>query len=237
MMLFPSCFEGPFGISRLLYYTAVWSGGRTSEVQMRGFDTMRTHVGEIARSASRDRVERLSRFVNLLSGSPRATLLLPPDIAAGFFEACLFESPALLELGYPRDEPAVFATSFPSPARNSVRTVNQIRSAVHHLGGDFELLRSLLRSGEHCEPSLSVEFSLWPSQRTADGTFALRLGYSGQTVPSLMILRRRLAGYVLLCCWDMALRLRDTERIPLSDTDFRTFALNSLEMLERGSNR
>lgn len=228
MTLFPSGFRGPEEISRLLYYAAIWSGGRTSEVRMQGFDTLRTHVNEIARSPSSGRVEKLSKYMNLLSGTSRSNVFLPPDIASGFFEACLREASTLLELGYPRDEPAVFVTRLPSPSSNSIRTRHQIRSALHHLGGDFELLKTLLRTAGSTDVSLEVSFSVWPPRRFRDGCFVLRLGYPGQTVPAVMMLDRRLFGYVLLCCWDLALRLRDAEKIPVSQPDFSSFAAGLL---------
>jgi hypothetical protein len=224
MQLFPSSFLTPSDISRLLYYTAIWSGGRTSEVWMQGFNTLRTHVNEISRSPSSGRVEELSRQMNLLSGTTETSIYLPPDIAYSCFGACLSEASALLELGYPRDEPAVFSTSFPSPARNSIRTRHEIRSAVHHLGGDFELLKTLLRTENSTDPCLNVSFAVWPPQHIPENRFLLRLGYAGQIVPSVMILDNKLFGYVLLSCWDLAIRLRETENLSTSEPDFRSFA-------------
>lgn len=226
MTLFPSNFRNPDDISRLLYYAAIWSGGRTSEVRMDGFDTMRTHVGEIARSPSSGRVERLSKYLNLLSGISRTTIYLPPDIASGLFGACLWEASALLELGYPRDEPAVFTTTLPSPSVNSIRTRHQIRSALHHIGGDFGLLKALLRTSGAADSALEISFSVWPPRRVREGCFILRLGHPGQAVPAVVSAQGRLLGYVLLCCWDLALRLRETEKISVSEPDFRTFAMN-----------
>ncbi|NOQ22645.1 MAG: hypothetical protein GQ565_08355 [Candidatus Aegiribacteria sp.] len=225
MILFPSNFMNSFDISRLLYYAAIWSGGRTSEVRMQGFNALRTHVGEISRSPSSGRVEQLSRQMNLLSGNTDTSVYLPPDVASSCFGACLSEASALLELGYPRDEPALLTTSLPSPARNSIRTRHQIRSAVHHIGGDFELLKTLFRTEDSTDPCLDVTFAVWPPQRVRENRLILRLGYPGQVVPSVLILDDRLLGYTLLCCWDLALRLRDTENISTSEPDFRSFAL------------
>jgi hypothetical protein len=224
MILFPSIFKNQEDVSRLLYYTAIWSGGRTSEVRLQGFDTLRTHVSEISRSPSSGRISGLTKQMNLLSGSYQNTIYIPPDIATGLFRACITEAPALLELGYPRDEPAILTTSLPPPGVNSIRTQHQIRSAVHHLGGDFDLLKALMRTIDPSDPSLDISFCIWPPSRIREGHFALRLGYSGQSVPSLVILSREMTGYALLCCWDLALRLRDTEKIPVSETDFESFA-------------
>lgn len=229
MILFPSNFMNPFDISRLLYYAAIWSGGRTSEVWMQAFNALRTHVKEISRSPSSGRVEELSRQMNLLSSNTDTSVYLPPDIASSCFGACLSEASALLELGYPRDEPALFTTSFPSPARNSIRTRHQIRSAVHHIGGNFELLKTLFRTEDSTDPCLNVTFAVWPPQRVPENRFMLRLGYPGQLVPSVLILDERLLGYVLLSCWDLALRLRETEKISTSEPDFRSFAASVMD--------
>lgn len=224
MQLFPSNFLNSADISRLLYYTAIWNGGRSSEVWMQGFNTLRTHVNEISRSPSSGRVAELSKQINLLSGTSETSIYLPPDIASGCFRASLSEASALLELGYPRNEPAVFKTSLPSPALNSIRTHHEIRSAVHHLGGDFELLKTLFRTRDSTDSCLDVSFAIWPPQHIPENRFLLRLGYKGQTVPSVMILNYRLLGYVLLSCWDLAIRLRETENISTSEPDFRSFA-------------
>lgn len=233
MILFPSNFIDSFDISRLLYYAAIWGGGRTSEVWMQGFNALRTHVNEISRSPSSGRVEELSRQMNLLSGTSDNSIFLPPDIASNCFGACLSEASALLELGYPRDEPALFTTSFPSPGRNSIRTRHQIRSAVHHIGGNFDLLKALFRTEDSTDPCLDVTFAAWPPQRIPENSFALRLGFQGQLVPSLLILDNRLLGYVLLVCWDLALRLRDTEKISTSEPDFRSFAESVMDEISR----
>ncbi len=233
MILFPSNFKNPLDISRLLYYVAIWSGGRTSEVWMQGFNALRTHVNEISRSPSSGRIEELSRQMNLLSSNTDTSVFLPSDIASSCFGACLSEASALLELGYPRDEPALFTTSLPSPARNSIRTRHQIRSAVHHVGGDFDLLKALLRTEDSTDPCLDVTFAVWPPQRVPENRFILRLGYPGQIVPSVLILDERLLGYVLLSCWDLALRLRESENISTSEPDFRSFALKVIDGLKR----
>ena len=81
------------------------------------------------------RIEELTRQMNLLSGNTESSIFFTSDITSNCFGACLSEVSALLELGYPREEPDLFTTSFPSPGRNSIRTRQQIRSAVHHLGG------------------------------------------------------------------------------------------------------
>ncbi len=229
MTLFPSIFEKPSDVSKLLYYAAIWSGKGTSEVWVQGYSTLQTHVTEISRSPSGERVENLSKVLNFISSNRETSVYLPPDIASSLFSACLSEAPALLELGYPRDEPATFTTTFPGPAMNSIRTQNQIRSAIHHLGGDMELFKILLRSSESTDPCLDVIFAVWPPQRIQEGKFILRLGYPGQTVPAVMILDERLAGYVLLSCWDLALRLRNRENIQTAVPDFLSFSEDAIQ--------
>lgn len=229
MTLFPSIFEKPSDVSKLLYYSAVWSGRRTSEVWVQGYRTLQTHVTEISRSPSGGRVENLSKVLNFISSNRETSVYLSPDIAASLFSACLSEAPALLELGYPRDEPATFTTTFPGPATNSIRTQNQIRSAIHHLGGDMELFKILLRSSGSTDTCLDVVFAIWPPQRIQEGKFMLRLGYPGQAVPAIMILDERLAGYILLSCWDLALRLRNKENIQTAVPDFRSFSVDAIQ--------
>ncbi len=228
MTLFPSIFEKPSDVSKLLYYAAVWSGKSTTEVWVQGYSTLQTHVTEISRSPSGGRVENLSKILNSVSSNRETSVSLPPDMASSLFSACLSEAPALLELGYPRDAPATFTTTFPSPAMNSIRTRNQIRSAIHHLGGDMELFKILLRSSGSTDPCLDIMFSVWPPQRIQEGKFILRLGYPGQTVPAVIILDERLAGYILLSCWDLAMRLRDREDIQTAVPDFRSFSMDAI---------
>ncbi len=228
MTLFPSIFEKPSDVSKLLYYAAVWSGKGASEVWIQGYSTLQTHVTEISRSPSGGRVENLSKILNFISSNRETSMSLSPDMASSLFSACLSEAPALLELGYPRDEPTTFTTTFPGPAVNSIRTRNQIRSAIHHLGGDMELFKILLRSSGSTDTCLDIMFAIWPPQRIQEGKFMLRLGYPGQTVPAVMILDERLAGYILLSCWDLALRLRDIENIQTTVPDFRSFSMDAI---------
>ncbi len=229
MTLFPSIFENPSDVSKLLYYAAIWSRKRTSEVWVQGYRSLQTHVTEISRSPSSGRVENLSKVLNFISSNRDTSVFLPPDLASRLFDACLSEAPALLELGYPRDEPTTFTTTFPGPAMNSIRTRNQIRSAIHHLGGDMELLKILLRSSESSDACLDIIFAVWPPQRIPEGKFMLRLGYPGQAVPAVMILDERLAGYILLSCWDLALRLRGRENIETAVPDFRSFSVDAIQ--------
>jgi len=171
------------------------------------------------------RVSELSRILGRLPDLGDPSAAVDPETASELYRACLLEVPALLELGYPRNEPPVFRTRLPGPAANSRRTMRQIRSAVHHLGGDFELLRSLFRTGDHSHASLEVSFHVWPPPpSTKDGKFFLRLGFNGQGVPSVLQLSSSLIGYVLLVCWDLALRISEAEGVLPTFNDFQTFA-------------
>jgi len=171
------------------------------------------------------RVRELSRVLGRLPDLGDPSAAVDPGTASELFRACLLEVPALLELGYPRSEPPVFRTRLPGPAVNSRRTMRQIRSAVHHLGGDFELLRSLFRTGDRSHPSLEVSFHVWPPPPgSGDGKLFLRLGCSGQTVPSILQLSSSLVGYALLVCWDLALRISEVEGVLPTFNDFQTFA-------------
>ncbi len=229
MKRFPSNFRNGAQVAGLLYYATVWGGGRKPEVMVKGLDSLRMHVNEITRTPSGGRVEKLARYVNTIHGMGRAGVPVPPDTATRLFEACLAESGALLELGCPRDEPVVFTASFPSPAANSIRTENQVRSALHHVGGDFELFRAMMRTGSFPDASLEFSVSPWPPPVIPEESFILRLGFPGQAVPAVMLLRRRLLGYILLCCWDMAVRLRDRENVSLLYPDFASFVSDFME--------
>ena len=231
MIRFPSAFADPGELSRLLYHTAVWSGGRNSNVWIRGSASLRTHVREISRSPSGMRVQELSRVLGRIPELGEPSTVLDPATASELFRACLAEVPALLELGVPRSEPVVFRTRLPGPADNSRRTMRQIRSAVHHLGGDFELLRSLFRTGDRSHSCLDASFHVWPPPPPdEDGKFLVRLVYREQTVPSVLQLDSSLAGYALLACWDLALRIREAEGILTSVPDLQTFVEDHLRI-------
>lgn len=223
MRRFPSSFGDAGQLSRLLFHAAVWAGGRAGPVTVRGWRTLHSHVREIGRSPSGGRIELLSRTLALLP-DPGDPARLEAGHAADLFGACLAAAPALLELGFPRAEPPGFQTRLPSPAVHPRRTEAQIRSAMHHLGGDFELLKVLLRSPEASDPSLDVLFHCWPPPGPAEGRLRLHLGFRGQTVPAILELGGSMTGYALLCCWDLALRLGSAEGIGRTAADFAAFA-------------
>jgi hypothetical protein len=229
MNRFPSSFVDPDQLSRLLFHTAMWSGGgRAAPVTVRGFMTLQSHVREIGRSPSGGRVESLSRVLGRLP-DPGDPARMAPSPASELFSACLAAAPTLLELGYPRDSPPGFLTRLPSPARNPRRTTAQVRAAMHHLGGDFELLRVLLRNPDAADPSLDAVFHAWPPPHPAEGRLRLSLGFMGQTVPAVLELGGAMVGYALLCCWDLTLRLREAEGILQTSPDFMTFAGASVD--------
>ena len=221
-MRFPSSFGDPGQLSRLLYHAALWGGGRNEPVTVKGFRTLQSHVREIGRSPSGGRIELLSRVLGGLP-DPGDHVTMVAGQAADLFSACLASAPTLLELGFPRNEPPCFLTRLPSPARNPRRTTAQVRAAMHHLGGDFELLKQLLRNPDIADPSLDAVFHAWPPPHPAEGRLRLSLEFRGQTVPAVLELGRTMAGYALLCCWDLAVRLREAEGIMQAVPDFLTF--------------
>jgi len=220
---FPSSFADGTEISRLLYHAALWGSGRNGTVALRGYPTLQAHARELGRSPSGARVDALCRVIRRLP-DPGVTSLVPPTDAADLFGACVDGAPALLELGFPRDEPPGFATRLPSPGRNTRRTPVQIRAVTHHLGGDFELLRVLLRNPGLTDPSLEVVFHAWPPPRPREGRMRIALAHRDGTVPAVLEFGGALDGYVLLCLWDLAMRLRDAEGILPTSPDFAGFA-------------
>lgn len=223
MTWFPSAFADAGELSRLLYHSALWGAGKGTTVRMNGFGPLQTHVREIGRSPSGSRVEELSRVLGRIPDRGDAVLSMTPLQSSELFGACLRSAPALLELGYPRDEPPSFMTRLPGPGGNPRRTPAQVRSAMHHLGGDFDLMKVLLRSSAATDPALDMVFHTWPPSRSSDGRIRLRLGFRDQAVPAVLELGEPLTGYVLLCCWDLALRLREAEGIMPAVPDFSTF--------------
>jgi len=223
MTWFPSAFADARELALLLYHASLWGNGRAASVRMNGVGPLQTHVREIGRSPSGNRVEELSRVLGRMPDRGDAVLSMTPLQSMELFGACLRSAPALLELGYPRDEPPSFLTRLPGPGGNPRRTPSQVRSAIHHLGGDFDLMKVLLRSGGATDPALDIVFYTWPPSRSTEGRIRLRLGFRDQTVPAVLELEEPLAGYVLLCCWDLALRLREADGILPAVPDFSTF--------------
>jgi hypothetical protein len=186
---------------------------------------------EISRTPSGSRIRNLFREVNLWPEETEVSGSLPPGGAAGLFTAAQTEATALLELGYPRNEGIDFVTWLPCPGESSPRTRNEIRAAVHHLGGDMDLILTLLRTPDRFHPALKVSFSAWPHQSgQIPGTgspenTSLHLHYQGQTVPAVLTMNRALLGYCLLTVFDLAVGISKTKGASRTAEDFETFAM------------
>ncbi|MBD3369398.1 hypothetical protein GF402_03430 [Candidatus Fermentibacteria bacterium] len=223
MLRFPSRFGGPRDISRALYHLSVWGGGRESSVWIPQFASLSNHVREISRTPSGSRVAGMSRQLSLWPDRAELAASLPPPDAADLFAACMREATALLELGYPRGEGLDFVTRAPLPGSNSRRTKAQIRSALHHLGGDFGVFKSLLRAPDRFDPRLKVVFSVWPSESIDSDFEAVHLAYEGQTVPAVVSFHKDVRGYCLLVMFDLAERLRAAEGVAMATRSFAEF--------------
>ncbi len=222
--VFPSSFQNAWQVSRALLYLSAWSGGRQATVWIPQFASLRNHVREIGRSAAGSRVEKLARALSLWPDTAEVSASLPCAGAAGLLAAALAEAPALLELGYPVGEGLDFVTRVPPPAANTRRTPAQIRSAVHHLGGDFGLFRIMMKVPDPHAPCLRAVFSVWPRYSPPGEHQHLGLPFPGQAIPSVLSFRRDLRGYCLLVAYDLAQHLRVAEGIPAAFEGFEAFA-------------
>lgn len=219
--VFPSAFESAWHASRALYYLASWAGGLRCPVWVPQFASLRNHVREISRTAAGGRVAGLVRSLGLWPEVHDVAASASPAEASSLFSACLSEAEALLELGYPEQEGLTFVTRAPQPSDNTRRTPQEMRAALHHLGGDFGLFRELLRFPDPHSPALRVTFSVWPTH-LVDGerTVQIALPFEGQAIPASMHFSRELRGYMLLVVHDLAARLRSAENIPLTSDSF-----------------
>jgi len=230
MLRFPVSFESPAAVAETLYRTALWSGGRRNAVWVPQFAAVRRLVREISRTPSGSRIRNLFREVSLWPDETEVSASLPPKGARDLFRAAQEEATALLELGYPRSEGIDFVTRLPSPGPGSRRTRNEVRAAVHHLGGDMGLLMTLLRAEDRFHPALKVTFSVWPHGAVrggvagTPGSFSLHLHFGGQTVPAVMTMSRDLLGYCLLTAYDLALEVSRSAGAGRMIEDFSAFA-------------
>lgn len=224
MLTFPSSFRSSWDVSRALHHLALWSGGRGSTVWIPQFASLRNHVREISRTPAGSRVKRLSRQMSVWSESAELAASLHPRDASVLYGAALEEAQALLELGYPRSEGLSFVTRIPPPRENTRRTPKQMQSALHHLGGDFALFKTMLRSADRYDPRLKAVFSAWPEESYGESLEQIRISYPGQTVPAVVSVSRELRGYALLVIYDLAARLRAAEGIQMSAASFSEFA-------------
>ncbi len=225
MTRFPSDLRDTRDAGLVLARACTWSDGLGGRVRITGLDLLRTHVREIDRSPSSGRIGSLPRLLDALP-DPGASTDLPADVAGTLFSACLCWSAPLLELGFPPGEPPGFHTRLPSPGVSPRRTHAQMRSAMHHLGGDFGLLRSLLVSGASSDPSLRLSMRPWPVGEPGE-RILLELRPPSVRLPATMLLEPDLRGYVLLAAWDLALRLAESDGVPVLYGSFEDFVVEA----------
>lgn len=189
-------------------------------------------ITDISRTPSGERVKGIFRQVNLWTDESVSSTILPPAGAAALLSSCADEASSLMELGYRREDGIDFITALPDPACNPVRTHSQIRSAIHHLGGDMTRFIEMLGRPEPSSPELKLVFSVWPTGgrlpdawRPGENTVCLHLSVADSSVPLVVSFSRKLFGYGLLCLWDLATGIADRDRgIKLTHPSFSLFA-------------
>jgi len=230
MLRLSSAFESHENVAEALYQMALWSGGRTSSVWIPQFSAIKRLVGEISRTPSGSRIRNLFREINLWPEEAEVSSSLAPRGASDLFLAAQMEASALLELGYPRDDGIDFITRIPCPGMSTPRTRSEIRAAIHHIGGDSDLMIDLLRTPDRFHPALRACFSVWPHRlyhvpgMSADETFSLHLHYPGQLVPAVLTMNRALLGYCLLVAFDLGSMVLESTDIQRGTEDFESFA-------------
>jgi len=229
MLRLSSFFESHEDVAEALYQMALWSGGRTSSVWIPQFSAIKRLVGEISRTPSGSRIRNLFREINLWPEETEVSSSLSPRGASDFFRAAQLEASALLELGYPRDDGIDLITRMPCPGVSTSRTRSEIRAAIHHIGGDSDLMIALLRTPDRFHPALRVCFSVWPHRlyhvpgMSADETFSLHLHYPGQLVPAVLTMNRTLLGYCLLVAFDLGTIVLEAAGSGRGTEDFESF--------------
>lgn len=188
-------------------------------------------VQDVSRTPSGTRLAETYRNVHLWGDERMNSRILPAAGAAALFLACRREAPALLELGYPRNAGIDFITDLPGPGCNPVRPPAQSRSAMHHLGGDMELFMEMVSKPVPGHYALKMAFSVWPREGRIpqpwtgrEEPFTLLLNPAGDEVPSVVSMSPRLFGYCLLCCHDLAERVRTCLQDPGRRMPFGVFA-------------
>lgn len=170
--------------------------------------------------------------MNLWTDESVSSSLLPGHGASALLEACAGEASAILELGYRREDGIDFITSLPEPHRNPVRPVTQIRAAIHHLGGDMQLLRNLVERPEPSSRKLKLVFSSWPlggrlpdAWSPGEEIMSVHLSVEQASVPLVISFSRGLLGYAVLSLWDLAGSLSgERKTVRLTQPSFKAFA-------------
>ena len=193
---------------------------------------LRQIASDISRTPSGERVREIYRQVNLWTDESVSSTFLPGHGASALLEACASEASALLELGYSRENGIDFITAFPEPHKNPLRPVTEIRSALHHLGGDMKLFMDLLDRPEPSSRHIKLVFSAWPlggrlpdAWRPGEETISLHLEVTRASVPLVVSFSGRLLGYALICIWDLARSLKaERKTAHLLHPSFKAFA-------------
>lgn len=208
------------------------SASGRSAVRVPQLPRLRSIISDISRTPAGERVRETFRQVNLWTEDSVSSTFLPGTGSASLLSACAMEASALLELGYRREDGIDFITSLPEPSQNPVRTLTQIRSAIHHLGGDISLLVRLLERSEPSSPHLKLVFSVWPlggrlpdAWRPGESVQSLHLSVGEVSVPMVITFNTELRGYALLCIWDLARNLASSRKsVELIKPSFKVFS-------------
>lgn len=211
------------------------SASGRSAVRVPQLPRLRSIVTDISRTPAGERVRETFRQVNLWTEDSVSSTFLPGLGSSSLLTACAREASALLELGYRREDGIDFVTSLPDPSRNPVRTLTQIRSAIHYLGGDISLLVRMLERSEPSSPDLKLVFSVWPlggrlpdAWRPGKNVQSIHLSVREAPVPMIVTFSRELRGYALLCIWDLARNLAGSRKsVELSSPSFEVFSQQS----------
>jgi hypothetical protein len=195
----------------LFKYTVSRSAIGRSGVRVPQLPRLHQTIKDISRTPSGERVKGIFRQVSLWTDESVSSTILPSAGASALLSACAREASSLLELGYRREDGIDFVTALPDPADNPVRTPSQIRSALHHIGGDMTRFLEMLDRPEPSSPELKLVFSVWPTGdrlpdawRPGEKTVSLHIPVADSSVPVVISFSSRLLGYALLCAWDLA---------------------------------
>jgi hypothetical protein len=232
MVKFPADLDLMEDLETLFRRTVSRSSMGRSAVRVPQLPRLRQIVFDISRTPAGERVRETYRQVNMWTDESVSSTFLPGTGSAALLRACASEASALLELGYRRQDGIDFVTSFPSPVSNPVRPLTQIRSAIHHMGGDMALFMDMLNNPQPSSPELKLVFSIWPTGgrlpdawRPGQITVPLHLSVKEAPVPLVVSFSERLKGYALLCIWDLAKGLAGKNTgIKLIRPSFQAFA-------------
>ena len=232
MVKFPLRLEGKSQLELVFRRAVARSVTGRHTVRIPQLPRLRQVVSDISRTPAGERVENIFRQVNMWTDESVSSTILPAGGAASLLSACAAEASALLELGYRREDGIDFITALPGPASNPVRSPQEVRAAVHHLGGDMRTLMEMMERPSPASPLLKVVFSVWPlggrlpdAWRPGEETVSVHLETEGVAVPPVLTVSKGLQGYGLLCIWDLARAAAAySHRTALRKSSFAVFA-------------